>query len=131
VAADQLDGTLADVLQPQQRPAGGRRLAVRLEDEVRRDAEARREARAEAILGDVRDTGADRGARVAASDRATADEQRPFACGAEAGDRLGQLALTVARDACDRDDLALAHLERRAAHRGVAAIALRPDVLEP
>ena len=50
-------------------PARHRRAAVRLEHDVRGDAEARRDAGAEPVLGHVGDAGRDRGARVAAAKR--------------------------------------------------------------
>ena len=44
---------LADRVQPEQRPARDRRATVRLEHDVRRDAQPRRDAGAEPVLGDV------------------------------------------------------------------------------
>src|ERR687885_30600 len=64
VAADQLDRALTDPAQAEQRPARDRALAVRLEREVRRDADARREPGAEPVLRHVGDPGRDRRARI-------------------------------------------------------------------
>src|SRR5437764_1064207 len=60
VAADQLDRTLLDATQPQQRPARRRWTAIRAQDEVRGDAEARRDAGAEPVFRPVRDAGGHR-----------------------------------------------------------------------
>src|SRR5581483_10415254 len=53
VAADQLDCAVAHRAQAQERPARRMPLAVSLQREVGRDAEARREAGAESVLRNV------------------------------------------------------------------------------
>ena len=57
--------------QAQERAARKRPSTVRLEREVRRDAQAWRETGAEPVLGHVRDARRDRGARIPASKHAT------------------------------------------------------------
>ena len=53
-------------------------------------------------------------------------------CGdAHAGDRLDQLALAVAVDARDADDLARAHVHREPAHRLEPAVVAHPQVVAP
>ena len=86
---------------------------------------------AEPVLGDVRDAGGDR----ARADRPLARSRPATATRAlgrlpDPGDRLGELALAVAGDARDGDDLARPHDERDAPHGRRAAVALDPDVVE-
>ena len=88
-----------------------------------------REAGAEAVLGDVRDAGGDRRARIAVdataggADRARGGRPHP-------GDGLGELALPVACDAGDGDDLGPADAQRDAPQGGCAAIALDRHVVQ-
>ena len=71
VALDQLDGARrGSAAGGGAGPASRRAVAVRLEHDVRGDAEARRDARVQPVLGHVGDAGADRLARVAAAQRA-------------------------------------------------------------
>src|SRR5581483_12062130 len=88
--------------------------------EVGRDAEARREAGAESVLRNVRDPGSDRGARVAGPQRLAANADEPLRGRADARDRLGEFALAVAGNACDRDDLTRVHRQTCLADRGTA-----------
>jgi hypothetical protein len=59
-------------------------------------------------MGDSRE---DRLARIAAMDRATSDTDAPRPERAHAGDRLRELALSVACDPGDPDDLAFPNRE--------------------
>src|SRR5205823_4637063 len=81
-------------------------------------------------LGDVRNSGRDRGARIPAAQRLPVDPDGALGWHPDAGDRLGELALAVAGNAGDRDDLARADDERGAFDGRVTAIALRPHALE-
>ncbi len=83
VPANQLDGPVADVPEAQERADRVLVVAVRLEHDVRRDAEARGDARVEAVLRDVRDAGPDRRPRVACANGLAADADRPAGEGAQ------------------------------------------------
>ncbi len=83
-----------------------------------------------AVLGDVRDAGVDRLARVSAAQPLAPDEDLSAGRPAHAADRLGELALAVAGDARDGDDFARMYLEGRAANGGEAAVAVDPHVPE-
>ena len=65
----------------------------------------------------------DRLARIAAAQALAADTNAPRPEVAHPRERLGQLALAVARDAGDADDLALADRERNVVHRDFSPIA--------
>ena len=54
---------------------------------------------------------------------AATDADRPGPQVADPGDRLGELPLTVPRDAGDAQDLPLADRERDVPHRGLAPVA--------
>ena len=99
VALDHLDGAVANAPEPEE-GAGGVG-AVRLQRDVRRDAEAGRDAGVEPVLGHVGDAGRDRGAGVARAESIAADAHGARRERPHAGDRLGELALPVARDAGD------------------------------
>ena len=75
------------------------------------------------------DAGQDRLARIAAAQRLAADTDAPRPEVAHPRERLGQLALAVARDAGDADDLALADRERNVVRRAVSRD--RPTTVEP
>jgi len=129
IAGDQRGGALEDAGAPQERPGAHVGVAVGLEDDVRGDREARRDSRPQPVLGHVRDAVGNCVARVAraqrdARDRHVSGRQRP-----QPGERLGELALAVAGDAGDADDLAAAHRERDAAQRGQTAVALGVQVV--
>ena len=83
---------------------------------------------AEAILGDVRDAVPDGVARIARAQLAARDAHAARGAPAQARDRLRELALPVAGDARDRQDLARAQLERDVVQRALTAIAV---ALEP
>src|SRR5439155_11188808 len=61
----------------------------------------------------------------------TADLHTPVRQRPHADDGLGQLALSVARDTRDADDLTAANRERHAFHCRHAAVAVGPDAVEP
>jgi len=105
------------------------RPAIRLEHEVPRDAEARCNSVPSRSSGCTRFGPRSQrvGHRPAAASRRRA--ANPLSARGS-GDRLGELALAVARHACDRDDLARAHDERRARTAASPRSPLRPDVLE-
>ena len=69
-------------------------------------------------------------ARVAAGELGAVEPDRAAGRRPEAGDRLGELALPVSRDAGDRDDLAGADLEAEPAHRLGAAVAHHVQVAD-
>ena len=123
VAPDDPDGHVAHAPKGEKRPARERAPPVRLDDDVARDAQARSEPGSEPILGYVRDAREDRLARIAAPQAPAADADAPGCDVAHSRERLGQLALAVARDAGDPDDLAFANGERDVVHRGLATIA--------
>ena len=131
VPADELDGALADPAEEQERPARDTAAPIRLEDDVRRDAEARRDAGVQPVLGDVRDARRDRLARVAAAQAAAVDRDDARGERPEARDRLSELALAVPRDAGDAEHLARTHLERDVANRIEAAVAGRGEAFRP
>src|SRR5919204_363881 len=128
--------TVAPVIEPadpaerEQRTKRHRRPAVRLQHDVRRDAQPGRNARAEPILGNVRNPGADRSTWIAAAQVPVRDPNAPLRRRAHAGDRLGQLALPVAGDAGHRHDLAVPDRERHVLHRRHATVAVGPDSFE-
>src|SRR5881392_1441683 len=130
VALHQRLRELSDLSQAEQRPTRGRRLAVRLEDDVVGDAQPRREPGAEPVLRHVGDPGGDRLPRVAALQLPPGDADRPGCGYAHPGDCLGELALAVARDAGDRDNLSAANAERHVLDGRQAAVAVRSDALE-
>ena len=107
--------------------AGDRRRPVGLHDEVVGDRQVRRAADAGPILGDVGDALADRLAGGGVRDVASVDPDASRAC-PQPGDHLGQLALPVAGDRRDPDDLAAADRERCAAQRGQFAVVDGLDV---
>ena len=111
VVTHQVLRELADVAKLQQRAARGRRITVRLEHDVRGDAESRRDPGAEAIFGDVCNAGGDGLPRITAREAAPSCAHRPLRRRAHARDRLRELALAVARDTGDGDDLAAANGE--------------------
>ena len=74
--------------------------------EVLGEVEVQHEAAPVAVLGDVADAGLARAARVGAGDRLAADADVARRDVPQAGDRLDELALAVAVDARERDDLA-------------------------
>ena len=117
-------------VQAEQRPARRGPPAVGLEHEVRRDAQTRRNPGAEAVLRDVRDPGRNRRTGVAAAQPLAADSHRALGGRAHARDRLGELPLAVAGDACNGDDLTGARIERSAPDGGLASVTIRPDALE-
>ena len=98
VAADELRRPRGDPAEEEKRPPGDL-PAVRLEHDVRGDAEARRDAGPEAVLRHVRDTGPDRGPRIAVAQPFPVDLDDARARRPQAGQHLGELALPVARDA--------------------------------
>src|SRR5438552_16814084 len=129
VAADQIDRTIADRSQSQQRTMRCVLLAVGAQHEVRGDAHAWRDARAEPVFRHVRDAGSLRRARVAA-ELPPSDAHLAVGLVADAGDRVGKLALAVPGDARDRDDLSGANVERDSAHGRITPVALRPHTVE-
>ena len=66
------------------------RLAVRLQHDVRGNAQTRRDAGAEAVFGNVGDTGADRGARIAVANTSPRDAHLPGGRRTHPDDRLPQ-----------------------------------------
>ena len=78
----------------------------------------------------MRDAVPDRVARVAAAQLAARDADAARGAPAQAGDRLGELALAVAGDAGDRQDLARAQLERHVVQRALSAIAVALEPLD-
>ncbi len=108
VAADELRRSCGDPSQEEER-APRDLSAVGLEHDVRGDAEARRDARPEAVLRHVRDTRADRGPRIAVAQPFPVDLDDARARRAQAGQHLGELALAVARDPRDAEHLAGSH----------------------
>ena len=107
--------------QPQLRDYG--RLRVVVQRDVLGDRELEHEAAALAVLGDVADARRRAVARALAPVTSCAvDLDRARAVGAQAGDRVDQLGLAVAVDACDADDLAGPDLEGDAAHLLDAAV---------
>ena len=112
------------------RPAAADRLRpVALHDQVVDQREVGRGPDAGPVLGHVGHAPLDRLAYRPVGDVLAADHD-PAAARAEATDDLGQLALAVARDGRDADDLAGADLEVHAAQRRDALVALGFDVLE-
>jgi hypothetical protein len=105
-------------------------VAVRLEHDVGCDAQAGRDPGAQTILGNVSDAGRDHAARIPASHTTPADLDRSPRRRPHADDRLGKLALTVPRHACNRDDLAAADAERDVLDGRHAAVAVCPDAVE-
>src|SRR3989442_9552651 len=73
VAIDDVAREVADATEAQQWPARHRRAAVRLEHDVRGDAQTRGHTRSEPVLRDVGDAGRDRLARIAAAETTAAD----------------------------------------------------------
>ncbi len=65
-----------------------------------------------------------------AGDVASGDAHRAVVGLAQPHDRLDQLALAVGVDAGDADDLARAHVERDAAHRGQPAVVTRREPVD-
>ena len=96
---------LANTPHQQQRAARCRRPSVRLQHDVRGDAESRRDARAESVLRDVGDARRDRLSRIAALQPTPCNGDRSVRRRTHSCNRLGELALTVPRDAGDSDDL--------------------------
>ena len=84
----------------------------------------------EAILGDVCDPRGNRLARISAAQGATAHADGSARCRPHARDRLCELALPVAGDTCDGDDLARTQREGDIVQGGRAAVAVRAHVLQ-
>ena len=116
-----------------QQPAAPRQLGrvVLAQGEVLRQREVEDEAAALAVLGDVRDAVADHAARAGVGHVVAADDDRARIDRPQAGDRLDELALAVAVDAGQGDDLARAHGQRGAADRGQAAVVAHLEVARP
>ena len=125
--ADRLDGAFARI-GPSRRNGPIELVAERLEPEVLRDRERRRDAGAEPVLGHVADPGLERRPRVAVPHPLALDADRALRARPQPRDRLGELALAVAGDAGDGGDLARPDGQRDALDRGAAAVAVGPDV---
>jgi hypothetical protein len=82
------------------------------------------------VLGDVTDAHVDHLARRLVRRVAAADADPPRAHGAQPGDRVDQLALTVGVDAGEPDDLAPTHGEADAAQRLEPAVVDHVHVLD-
>ena len=104
-------------------------VAIGLEHGVARDREAGRDSCAEPVLGHVRDASGDRVARIAGPQLDAGDGDLARRQPAHARQRLGQLALPVARHPSDAHDLAAAHLQRDAVQRGQPAVTLCVQVV--
>src|SRR5262249_38247753 len=122
VATDQIPRDLADHSPIQDRAAGDPAVPIGLEDAVLGDAEAGRHACAEPILGNVRDSGGDRSARIAGAGATGADADEAARGEAHPRDRLCQLALPVAGHPGDTDDLPVPDGERHVADRLFATV---------
>ena len=91
------------------------------------------QAGADAVLGNARDTQALQDPWARALDHLAVDRDASRARGRDPGDHLGELALAVARDPGDAQNLAAMHgqrevLERdRPARRGIGAHALERE----
>src|SRR6185295_2453237 len=130
VALDDALGQLTDASHAQHRAERHLRLAVRLQHDVRGNAQTRRDAGAEAVFGNVGDTGTDRGARIAVANTSPPDAHLPGSRRTHPDDRLRKLALTVARDASDAHDLPGTHGQRHVSKRSHAAVAVSPHFFE-
>ncbi len=97
------------------------RLPVAVEDEIVGNGELGDEPGAHAVLGDVGDARLVDLARIAA-ELLAADPDRPGIHVAHPGDRLDELALAVALDAGDGEDLARVDGEAEVIDRRVAAL---------
>ena len=101
---------------------GERRLVEALEDEVAGHRVGADEAVLLAVLGDVGDAETVDRARVVVGDVATVQRDRPALGRAHPAERLDELALAVALDAGDADDLTGAHLQVEAGDGPVLAV---------
>ena len=107
-------------------PVGERRLVEALEHEVAGHRVAGDEPVLLAVLGDVGDAEPVDRARLVVGDVATVQRDRPALGRAHPAQRLDELALAVALDAGDADDLAGAHLQVEAGDRPVVRGRRRP-----
>ena len=110
--------------------AGDRRVAVALHDQVVGQRQVRGAADARPVLRHVGDAAADDRARRTGWRRGSPPTRTSPAARPEAGDDLGQLALAVAGDRRDPDDLARAHVERHLAQRRQPPVVLGRHALD-
>ena len=90
VLVDRAEREISNPSKAQEGPARNGRAPVGLQHEVRGDAHGRCDAGAQPVFGDVRDTGPNRAARIAASHAPPADLDRPLGRRPHTDDRLGQ-----------------------------------------
>ena len=128
---DQAARPIQDRPQPEHELAPGKAaIALVAEDQVAGHRVVQDQARAAPVLGDVGDARGADGGGVERGD-VTVAEPDP-ACGrpAGAGQHLHQLALPVALDAGDAEDLARSELERDALQRRYALVRARGQVVD-
>ena len=105
-------------------------MAVVVQRDVLGERELEHEAAPLAVLGDVAHAGVEHLARGVVRDVLAVDLDSAAGRVPQAGERLDQLALAVAVDAGEPDDLPRPHLERDAAHRLEPAVVLDVQVLD-
>src|SRR6185437_1921829 len=127
---DQPPGAGDEAVREQPPPPRVRRLCVVMERNVLRDAELEHETAALAVLRNVTDAGVEHVARVRMGDLLAADGDAAADDFLQPRDRVDQLRLAVAVNACDPDDLSGPHLERDAPHLCDAAVVVHVQILD-
>ena len=105
-------------------------MVVVVQREVLREREVEDETATMPILGDVADSRVEALLAALARHVLPADDNRPVRGVPEAGDRVHELALAVAVDPREPDDLASAHLEADPTHRLEAAFVEDVQILD-
>ena len=104
-----------------------RRPAESFQHQVLGDAERRRDPGAQAVIRDVSHAAPDGFQRIAAPDLPSCHDDAPGGPASKTGDHLGELALPIAGDAGDPDDLARVDLQVDVVQRRRSELAIRAD----